>query len=51
VDHGDVNYIDRRLPDVFIRIAHKPYAKKVGGQTGQAVPGVFVDQTFASGCP
>ncbi|MEW6743928.1 MAG: glycosyl hydrolase [Planctomycetota bacterium] len=43
IDGGDVNYIDHRLPQAFIEIAHEPYAAHVGNELGQSIPGVFVD--------
>lgn len=43
IDGGDVNYINRKLMDVFIRIAHRPYAENLGDKLGKSVPGVFVD--------
>jgi hypothetical protein len=43
VDGGKVNYLDPKLMDVFIPIAHEPYGKYVGDKMGSAIPGVFVD--------
>lgn len=43
IDGGDVNYINRKLMDVFIGIAHRPYAENMGEKLGKSVPGVFVD--------
>ena len=42
-DGGDVNYLDRRLPEEFIKIAHVPYADKMGERIGKSISGVFVD--------
>ncbi|MBI2300394.1 MAG: hypothetical protein HYU66_15865 [Armatimonadetes bacterium] len=41
--HGSVNYLDERLREVFIPIAHAPYAAALGDRMGRSVPGVFVD--------
>jgi len=43
VDGGEVNYLDDRLMDVFIPIAHESYAARFGKQMGLSIPGVFVD--------
>jgi hypothetical protein len=43
VDGGDVNYIDRRLPEAFIGIAHVPYERHFAKRMGTSIPGVFVD--------
>jgi len=41
--HGSVNYLDERLPGVFLPIAHEPYATQFAGRMGASIPGVFVD--------
>jgi len=41
-DGGDVNYLDSKLADEFIKIAHKPYQKFVN-DFGTRIPGAFVD--------
>lgn len=38
-----VNYLDPKLMDVFIPIAHESYQKYVGKYMGSVIPGVFVD--------
>jgi hypothetical protein len=43
IDGGKVNYIDRRLPKVFLDIAHESYAARFGPRMGRSIPGVFVD--------
>ena len=43
VDGGEVNYLDDRLMDTFIPIAHESYEKYFNDQMGKSVPGVFVD--------
>ena len=43
IDGGDVNYLDLRLPKIFIDIAHQPYADYLGEKMGSSIPGVFVD--------
>jgi len=43
VDGGEVNYLDDRLMDTFIPIAHESYEKRFKGQMGNTIPGVFVD--------
>jgi len=40
---GTVNYIDERLADVFISIAHEPYVEHLAEKLGNRMPGVFVD--------
>jgi len=43
VDGGEVNYLDDRLMDTFIPIAHESYDKHFKDQMGNTIPGVFVD--------
>ena len=43
VDGGEVNYLDPKLMDVFIPIAHESYEKHFSEQMGASMPGVFVD--------
>ncbi|HUW62600.1 MAG TPA: glycosyl hydrolase, partial [Candidatus Bathyarchaeia archaeon] len=43
VDNSDVNYLDNRLADAFIKIAYEPYVKKFGDKLGNRIPGVFMD--------
>jgi hypothetical protein len=43
VDGGKVNYLDPKLMEVFIPIAHEPYQKHFGERMGNSIPGVFVD--------
>ncbi len=43
IERGGVNYLDERLPGVFLPIAHEPYAAQMGGRMGKSIPGVFVD--------
>ncbi len=43
LDAGSVNYLDPKLMDVFIPIAHESYLKNVGEYMGTVIPGVFVD--------
>ncbi len=43
VDGGEVNYLDDRLMDTFIPIAHESYEQHFKDQMGNAIPGVFVD--------
>ncbi len=43
VDGGEVNYLDNRLMDTFIPIAHESYEKHFKDQMGNTIPGVFVD--------
>lgn len=43
VDGGKVNYLDPRLMDVFIPIAHESYNNFFGEKMGTEIPGVFVD--------
>jgi len=42
-DGSEVNYLDERLPAVFIREALEPYAKRFGKRMGTTIPGDFVD--------
>jgi len=42
-DGSRVNYLDRRLPEAFLEIAHEPYAESLGELFGDTLPGVFVD--------
>jgi len=43
VDGGKVNYLNPKLMDVFMSIAHQPYEKHFKDQLGKSLPGVFVD--------
>jgi len=43
LDVGSVNYLNPKLMDVFIPIAHEPYFSSVGKEMGKTIPGVFVD--------
>ncbi len=43
VDVGKVNYLDPKLMDVFIPIAHESYQNALGKYMGNVIPGVFVD--------
>ena len=38
-----VNYLNPKLMDVFIPIAHESYEKSLGKYMGNVIPGVFVD--------
>lgn len=40
---GKVNYLNPKLIDVFIPIAHESYLNSVGNFMGNVIPGVFVD--------
>jgi hypothetical protein len=40
---GDVNYLDRRLPQAYIEIALEPYEDYFGDRLGKSIPGVFFD--------
>ncbi|NLP09517.1 hypothetical protein GX408_03865 [bacterium] len=42
-DGGRVNYLDPKLMEVFIPIAHQPYADHFPDHLGKTIPGVFVD--------
>ena len=42
-DGGKVNYLNPKLMDVFIDIAHKPYEQHFASKMGKSIPGVFVD--------
>ncbi|NOY58450.1 MAG: hypothetical protein GXO75_05900, partial [Calditrichaeota bacterium] len=42
-DGGKVNYLNPKLMDVFISIAHQPYEDHFDGKMGKSIPGVFVD--------
>jgi len=42
-DGGRLNYLDERLPQAFIKLAHEPYARRFGERMGRSLPGVFVD--------
>jgi hypothetical protein len=44
-----VNYLDERLPDIFIKIAYEPYAKHFGDRLGKTLIGVFRDNEGAYG--
>ncbi len=43
VEVGKVNYLNPKLMDVFIPIAHESYQKYLGKYMGNVIPGVFVD--------
>jgi hypothetical protein len=43
VDGGEVNYLDDKLMDVFIPIAHESYERHFKDEMGKTIPGVFVD--------
>jgi len=43
LDVGNVNYLNPKLMDVFIPIAHESYLNSVNQYMGSAIPGVFVD--------
>ncbi|MEN8194372.1 MAG: glycosyl hydrolase, partial [Bacteroidota bacterium] len=43
LDVGNVNYLNPKLMDVFIPIAHESYFNSVGKYMGNVIPGVFVD--------
>jgi len=43
IDGGEVNYLDPRLMDAFISLAHQPYQDHFGAKMGKSIPGVFVD--------
>ena len=43
VDGGKVNYLDPKLMDVFIPIAHQGYNEHFGEKMGKTIHGVFVD--------
>ncbi len=43
IDGGEVNYLDPKLMDVFISMAHQPYQEHFGDKMGRSIPGVFVD--------
>jgi hypothetical protein len=49
IDGGDVNYLDRRLPEAFIEIAHEPYKDFFGDRMGKSIPGVFFDHEGSFG--
>jgi len=42
-DGGRVNYLDPKLMEVFIPIAHQPYVDHFPDQLGKPIAGVFVD--------
>ena len=42
-DGGRVNYLDRRLAPVFIRLAHEPYERRYRDFFGKTLAGVFMD--------
>ena len=42
-DGGRLNYLDPRVSDAFIELAHEPYQKHFGKRMGGSIPGVFVD--------
>lgn len=39
----NVNYLDRRLPEAFIEMAHKPYEERFSEHFGKTIPGFFTD--------
>ncbi|MCD6598453.1 MAG: hypothetical protein J7L04_12235, partial [Bacteroidales bacterium] len=43
LDVGNVNYLNPKLMDVFIPIAHESYFNNVGEDMGKTISGVFVD--------
>ncbi len=43
LDAGNINYLNPKLMDVFIPIAHEPYFSNVGEEMGKTISGVFVD--------
>ena len=43
LDGSPVNYLDPRVTETFIRIAHEPYARRFGDRLGKAMSGVFID--------
>ncbi|HPS54847.1 MAG TPA: glycosyl hydrolase [Sedimentisphaerales bacterium] len=43
MDGSNVNYLDRRLPEVFLGLVHEKYAEHLKGELGKTVTGVFVD--------
>jgi hypothetical protein len=43
VDGGKVNYLNPKLMDVFMSIAHQPYEQHFKDHLGKSLPGVFVD--------
>lgn len=42
-DGGRLNYLDERVAQAFIDLAHEPYAQQFGQRMGRSIPGVFVD--------
>ena len=44
-----VNYLDERLPDVFMKIAYEPYAKHFGDRLGETLIGAWRDNEGAYG--
>ncbi|MGI6272639.1 MAG: glycosyl hydrolase [Anaerohalosphaeraceae bacterium] len=42
-DGGRLNYLDPRVSEAFIKLAHEPYAARFGERMGRSIPGVFVD--------
>ncbi len=42
-DGGRLNYLDPRVSEAFIRLAHVPYAERFGERMGRSIPGSFVD--------
>ncbi|MCX5768823.1 MAG: glycosyl hydrolase [Candidatus Hydrogenedentes bacterium] len=43
VDNSDVNYLDNRLADAFIKIAYEPYLEHFRDKLGNRMSGVFMD--------
>jgi len=43
IDNSDVNYLDNRLADAFIKIAYEPYLEHFRDKLGNRMPGVFMD--------
>lgn len=44
-----VNYLDERLPDIFIKIAYEPYAAHFGDRLGETLVGAWRDNEGAYG--
>ena len=44
-----VNYLDERLPEIFIKIAYEPYAKHFGDRLGETLVGAWRDNEGAYG--
>ena len=45
-----INYLDERLPDIFMEIAYEPYWKYFGDRLGKTLVGAFRDNEGAYGC-